>query len=453
MKKEIIFAYERMYEDEYGKIHFLPNGELRYLQMSGFTFEAQFDFLQLTDILEYEGFVIKRMRVEDAIRTGRKFIIPIEGIADPQYWLGLKNSKYGRELFSFFKKSTIKTIQNGQANVLLYCREGICGCSYEELILNIYNNCDKYKVPRESVYYVSGDLSLESKYSDYVSGYRRKVKFYPVPHFLYLTRAMYSRSKDNPDFLPQISDLDKLDRKYNFLCLNKLPRSHRYFFVFQLWNMFKSNSLISMPTDKINPDLEYVLGVSDWRDDLDNLYENFEHVLGYGVSELNEMERKFKENLPLTLDVYNDPEKIKFEIANFSYVSNSWVYNNSYFSVVTETTAYGPQVFITEKTFKTFPSLHPCIVFGCPQTMKYLKKLGFKTFSPYINEDYDEERNVVKKMKMIFDEINRLCSSSELLQKTFTNLKEILIYNYNHFWNHDCPLNKIIEEMVSNGPS
>jgi len=447
---EIIFAYERTYIDDSGSENFLPNGELRHTNIPGFSFEEQFGFLQLDDILEYEGFILNKMKIEDAIRSGRKFIIPIEGIADPQYWLGLKKAKYGRQLFSFLKRQTIEALNDGQGKILLYCREGFSGCSNEKLMRILYESCDRYNIPRESVYYVTSDLSLEETHKKFSEQhYDKKIKVFSSPHFLYLTRAMYSKFKDNPKLLPQISDLDKVDRKYDFLCLNKLPRGHRYFFVFQLWNFFKTRSLISMPTNKLRKDLNYVLGVSDWREEFSHLGdEEFEAVLGYDKNKLNEMDKKFSEHLPLTIDIENDPEKIEFEIANFSYVSHSQMYNDTYFSVVTETTVYPPYVFITEKTFKVFPSLHPFIIFGCPNTIKLLKELGFKTFHPYIDESYDEEESPIKKAKMIFDEISRLRSSPELVKEMFVNSKDILIHNYNNFWTYKCCLNDIVMEMV-----
>ena len=42
-----------------------------------------------------------------------------------------------------------------------------------------------------------------------------------------------------------------------------------------------------------------------------------------------------------------------------------------------------------------------------------LREIGYKTFSPWINESYDEEVDNDKRFFMILDEIKRLCSMSK----------------------------------------
>ena len=56
--------------------------------------------------------------------------------------------------------------------------------------------------------------------------------------------------------------------------------------------------------------------------------------------------------------------------------------------------------------------------------------MGFKTFDPFINENYDSEFNIGKRMNMIIDEIERLNSMGfEELKKWYKKLIPTLKHN------------------------
>ena len=63
---------------------------------------------------------------------------------------------------------------------------------------------------------------------------------------------------------------------------------------------------------------------------------------------------------------------------------------------------------ITEKTNKPIACGKPFIVFSTPYFLEDLRLLGFQTFSPYINEDYDKEVDNTKRLNMIVEEIKRI---------------------------------------------
>jgi hypothetical protein len=63
---------------------------------------------------------------------------------------------------------------------------------------------------------------------------------------------------------------------------------------------------------------------------------------------------------------------------------------------------------ITEKTNKPIACARPFIAFSTPYFLEDVRQLGFETFSPYINEDYDKEHNNHKRLNMIVDEIERI---------------------------------------------
>jgi hypothetical protein len=109
---------------------------------------------------------------------------------------------------------------------------------------------------------------------------------------------------------------------------------------------------------------------------------------------------------------------------------NKSPYLNSYFSIVTETGFPEPSRFATEKVFRPILHFHPFIVYGSEGTLSMLQDLGFKTFSPYIDESYDKEKTTFKRMQKITKEVNRICNmSKEDLHKWYYKMEDIYFHN------------------------
>ena len=129
--------------------------------------------------------------------------------------------------------------------------------------------------------------------------------------------------------------------------------------------------------------------------------------------------------------------------------STDYLYNDTYFSVVTETNYYSDPShnggrYLTEKTFKAIACEHPFILVACPNILSALHELGYKTFSPYIDESYDQEYNDGKRLLKIIAEINRLCNlSSEELSEFLDKCKEITNHNLNVLKNKDNFIHKV----------
>lgn len=87
---------------------------------------------------------------------------------------------------------------------------------------------------------------------------------------------------------------------------------------------------------------------------------------------------------------------------------------------------------ITEKAYKPIACKRPFIAFSTPYWLEDLRNLGFKTFHPFINEDYDLVENNLDRLNMIVNEIERI---SKLNSIEFNQLNEscqsIVDYNYN----------------------
>lgn len=133
-------------------------------------------------------------------------------------------------------------------------------------------------------------------------------------------------------------------------------------------------------------------------------------------------------NIP---DLYLDTTELMSNRADLETSSN-YLYENSYFSVVSETNFYdfNPGRFVSEKIFKPIAFKHPFIAVSRPNTMSLMRELGYKTFHPWIDESYDTEADDNKRLVMIVDEIERLSNlaPSEVTQ-FLDGIRDICEYN------------------------
>ena len=111
--------------------------------------------------------------------------------------------------------------------------------------------------------------------------------------------------------------------------------------------------------------------------------------------------------------------------------------------------------FISEKTYRPIYLKKPFIVYSMPGCLEILRKLGYRTFHPYIDESYDLEDDIVKRRKLIFKEINRLNNMShEDFQSLITTVDaicshnhQLLIYkNYHSEWPSEFTIEAIISQ-------
>lgn len=105
-------------------------------------------------------------------------------------------------------------------------------------------------------------------------------------------------------------------------------------------------------------------------------------------------------------------------------------YRECFCAVVNETRFAQPFGNFSEKTLNAIFSKIPFILVAPPYTLEYLKKLGFKTFDKWWNEDYDLEENHHNRIIKIFNIIDYINSKTiEELKVIYNEMKEILDHN------------------------
>jgi hypothetical protein len=345
----------------------------------------------------------------------------------PSDWCGdHKNSPNRKSLFSYIKPAYLTDLQTGRAFLLL--DQSHEGYQTEWLWEWFHYNCEKYNINPEQIIYTTGNLDCAEQYTTWtkVNNITNKLLVVPYPHFelmIYETAVNHNRRLvaflHNKKPLPTVNDHIKYKTKYpekikSFNALQKRARAHR------MW-LFKClhqaglliNNIVSM--NKFNLINTHFEGRGFTEDEYINVkdltpIEPYEHPDNHSVNE--------------------------FATGNGGdYISliNKQIMLDSWFTIVSEA-SFGDSegtCFISEKTFKPIACYHPFIIFGNRGSLAHLKKMGYKTFSPYINESYDN-LPTWERLEAIITEVKRINSMSFEEKLTwYKGMKDILEHNYN----------------------
>lgn len=131
--------------------------------------------------------------------------------------------------------------------------------------------------------------------------------------------------------------------------------------------------------------------------------------------------------------------------------SHSWVdghpsmdlYSNAWVEVVPET-CWKDFYYITEKTMKPIVTKTPFLVVSTQGYLNFLREMGFKTFAPYIDESYDLEPELEKRIEMVIESLEKIVH--EGADKVYHKVSPILEHNYRKYaeycgkWEHDTDL-------------
>ena len=241
----------------------------------------------------------------------------------------------------------------------------------------------------------------------------------------------YFATANEPNRLRMLRTTDKIfsthNKPFKFLYLNGKSRQHRI----ELWKKLENNNTLPLSLhswlDRISF-AEHSIPVTPLPFEYDSPFTNG------GIVHL------YKEDWP------------RYRQLKKEFWRNHWIdghivpsqYINTYF---TETTVDGDP-FLTEKIFKPILAGHPFIALASAGFYDALHNLGFKTFSPYIDESFDHEENIHTRLTLIADQIKQLCSSD--LDAFLNKTKEICLYNQHHYINSQWDLWYKVHQNLKN---
>ena len=124
--------------------------------------------------------------------------------------------------------------------------------------------------------------------------------------------------------------------------------------------------------------------------------------------------------------------KCAMNVENYSF--HSLMSSKVFFELVNESWPFvNNTLFISEKLLKSIFAKNIFIVFGNPYTLRFLRSLGFKTFSHIFDESYDEKINTKQRVESLIKLLHNLVSLPiSDCKKIYDETQEILDYNYNH---------------------
>ena len=219
------------------------------------------------------------------------------------------------------------------------------------------------------------------------------------------------------DFVRE-TDLDKNTiRDKKFLCFNRTLKPHRFMIAYlALKYKLLENNIFSF----INPN-----GLT-----ANGIYQRLKFYIDDHTN-LEKIASTIYELIPYEIDTQHLSVDEKRGFGNEN--SKKELYLSTYLHLTSETKFdTGDYPFLSEKTYRPLMNLQPFIYIGNHHSLKKLHKMGFKTFHPYINENYDLEEDPKKRMSMIEKEIAIFNNKSiDEIHNWYYSITDILLHNQN----------------------
>jgi hypothetical protein len=413
-----------------------------------------------------------RLRKLDTVLTeGSPFVFPLEFRWEFIRWMqGYAKSRSAEFLVPHVPSAVLKAARRGKAIVLLFFGHEGRSLSIpveKDGVLSAYDLIFEFVsrngLPPGAVWFVNGNLAGQSEYYSWkrrrLGGEDRPESFEArfVEPFSHLAQAtlreeergfkvsvkweaekgaagafthrrtrlsLYATGQDPADRLADCRPAQTPPKL--FLCMNRMPRKHRRIIVCHLLRRgYLERSLISFRDDKPK------------------------HI-HFGDLELEVASRELQKRQPLTID-----RDLPLDFENY-YRDNDaavnpgevWPYRSTCFSIVTETQFGNNVLFVSEKVWKPICHRHPFLVVGTPGTLSYIRRLGFRTFTPLIDERYDSIVNDEQRMQTLFRSIDTLGELDENQRRALLDRAEpILMHNMLHLRRLISPMAKLLSEI------
>ena len=383
----------------------------------------------LNELLDEFDIDYKVVSTQQAVKDKKPFYYLLETQGPPEGWLGTWSSSKNT-LLSGISHDALKAVQDKLCKIVLWsANEGYDPFQFK-IFDRIHEEIHNLNIDSKQFVFVSANLNIQILYGVWrkLDNTGKVINVIPFNNEIF---DDYSKMQPIVKFDKESSERDKY-----FLLLNRAPRIHRMAFISWLHGRdLLKNTLTSYPSKELAP---FPFSKNS------HLSEYFRHHLHTSKKVKSDSMKAWKDlsenHLPLVVDV----EEWQ---TNHYGTSSDWLYTKTFFSVITESIYSENSLFIDEKTYKPMHNYHPFIILGTPHCLKKLKEWGFKTFSDWIDESYDEEFHPGLRMEMIVNEIDRLTKLSiEDWKSIYKEMIPTLIHNKKQLENS---ANKhLVDELV-----
>jgi hypothetical protein len=345
------------------------------------------------------------------------------GVSDcPEDWTGMTSdgkTVVTPSIFDAINPTYINDLRSHKA--ILVIDQSLEGYHKTWLWEWLHTQCDNYSIPTAALIYTTGDQTCAEQYKAWYTGSLRQHAQIKVIPSIALSIHIYDFYKSH-NFNIKFDDVlqHKTDNATNiklYDCTNLKFRTHRLINFLHLFNAgLLDDGKVSMDSYTKWPALPH------------DIFENYKlpSTILKDVAEQAVTPRWVK----------GTPDTVAGGYAMFITRIMKDMYLNTWISVVSESTffEYEHSVFISEKTFKPIACLQPFIIVGSKGTLKYLRKLGYRTFDGFIDESYDDcedtDRipaviNAIKKIQAIPDKTAWYESMRDILEHNQKMLLDI----------------------------
>jgi hypothetical protein len=318
-----------------------------------------------------------------------------------------------KNFFRDIHKDIIKEVNNNNGKILVnYSHEGWVG---DSLFRSFYEGIKEVNLNPKNVILVLNDITLLDKLKTFLNSNDINIDEFPIiiNYCYYVTQSAGFVDVENKiNYEDYISN-----KKFKFLSLNRRLNLQRFLLLINLYDTIKDNSSISFDKDLVIEDVARILNKIE-----------FPNCLTESDILLFEDAKEKLDKLPQ--NSFIDTTELN---STTGYNHQAWSpFKDSWISLVTETSFFHQNDFLSEKTWKPLWYFQPFIVTGRPYTLRYMKELGYKTFDWLFDESYDAILDNGERINFIIKEIKRVNEIPfEELKELILNNKETLIHNHN----------------------
>lgn len=278
----------------------------------------------------------------------------------------------------------------------------------------------KYNLDKSCIVYVTGNLMPNSPSgipNIYKNLFEQIYNFYTRKQFDFKNYGVNFNKKNS--YLPN-----------KFLCLNRRPSAQRLALYEFIYN-YKEHGIITQATD-VNNNNNIFHALEEFKIYFPKLHKRFH-------------KRNLLDTLPAVYD-YND-----MVYTNPTHDIKLRKYYDSYLHIVSET-FYNDQpdrMFFSEKIIKPMFFMRPFVLFGEAHSLEYLKKLGYKTFSNWIDESYDTIEDYNKRFQITCNSINKFINrDKKYIHADLIEMNSILEHNYFTLKNRSNNNKKFFKKLI-----
>ena len=356
------------------------------------------------------------------------YFYPLSTSGDYYKSLG-KFSDIKKSVFSLISPKAISIINDTENVYVYYEHTGEPDFSSDVLKI-IYDECTKINLNIEKVFIVNGvnsnDIILEDFREKY--GHFEKIKLFtynwPIPFKSLELRGVLGIEENRDSKTSTIANISHIEnnKTKKALFLNRRLRYHRLL------------SLCFLAEKNLLKNILYSFDIKE------NMFDNIEYMIRNDEIQHNPIYISDELNKQKILSGYKSLLKIgkntldKDELSQVhGYgMETKELYEQTFFSIVSETMFNKFTQSFTEKILKPIQHFHPFVLIGSPYTLKVLRLYGFKTFDKWWDESYDEIEDDEARLLQVIDLISELINIDESRwYEMIAEMKEILIYNHN----------------------